>query len=80
MTTYTELPERAYEKSYYVARVVSRKDGSTLQEGDKVVYQEQGKGYRITQMLIEDGGDWKEGTIHESTTSTLKYRVSLRYV
>ena len=46
MTTYDELPEEAYEKVYYVARLKDAK-GKVIQDGDKVLYQEKGNLTRL---------------------------------
>jgi hypothetical protein len=39
---YSKLPKGAKQKVYYVARVVSKVTGEVLQEGDKVLYKEEG--------------------------------------
>jgi len=43
MVTYNEIPPGAYEKKSYIARVVSSDGGEVLQEGDKVIYEDEGR-------------------------------------
>lgn len=70
MAKHKTVPKGAYTKKYYVAAVTDQ------QAGDKVIYRTDGTIFYIHILTSWIGtGEWSEGTIDETTTSTAYYYV-----